>query len=154
MSVCPVCLSVCLSVCDVGVLWPNGWVYQVATSYGSGPRPRPHCIRWGPSSPRPKKEGHSPNHRPMSVVAKRLNGSRCHLVWSQASVQATLCFMGTQLPLPQRRGTATPTFWSMSVVAKRSPSSATAELLLCWINVCSQPQYFVIYFRVLHDLRV
>ena len=40
--------------------------------------------------------------------------------------QVTLCYMGTQL-LP-KRGTA-PNFWPMSVVAKRSPISATAEHL-------------------------
>ena len=47
---CPV-LS-CLSVCDLGVLWPNGWMDQDATWYGGRPRPRPHCVRWGPSSPK------------------------------------------------------------------------------------------------------
>ena len=26
------CLS-CMSVCNVGVLWPNGWMYQDATCY-------------------------------------------------------------------------------------------------------------------------
>ena len=31
LAVCPVCLSVCLSVCDVGVLWPNGWADQDET---------------------------------------------------------------------------------------------------------------------------
>jgi len=35
--------------------------------------------------------------------------------------------MGNQLP--SKRGTAVPTFWPMPVVAKRSPISATAELL-------------------------
>ena len=30
----------------------------------------------------PPPKGHSPpNFRPMAVVAKRLDGSRCHLVW-------------------------------------------------------------------------
>jgi len=29
----------------------------------------------------PPLKGHSPNFRPMSVVAKRLDGLRCHLVW-------------------------------------------------------------------------
>jgi len=29
---CPV-----LSVCDVGILWPNGWIDQDATWYGSRP---------------------------------------------------------------------------------------------------------------------
>ena len=42
-SVCPVCMSV-LSVCYVGVLWSNGWTDKA----------RPHCVRWGPSSP-PKR---------------------------------------------------------------------------------------------------
>jgi len=61
---CPVCLS----VCNVGVLWPNGWMDQDQTWRGGRPRPRPHCVRWGPSSP---KKGHSPtNFRPMSVVTK------------------------------------------------------------------------------------
>ena len=54
---CPVC-AVCLSVCDVGLLWLNGWMDQDATWYGDRPRPRPHCARWGPSSPTQK--GHSP----------------------------------------------------------------------------------------------
>ena len=36
---------------------------------------------------------------------------------------------GAQLPSPER-GTAAPSFWPLSVVAKRSPISPTAELLL------------------------
>jgi len=51
---CPV-LSVC-PVCDVGVLWPNDWMDQDETSHGGRPRPRPHCLRWGPSSPFPINE--------------------------------------------------------------------------------------------------
>jgi len=43
-------MSVCVSVCDVGILWPNGWMAQDATLYGGRPRPRRHCVRWGPSS--------------------------------------------------------------------------------------------------------
>ena len=38
------------------VLWPNGWMDEDATWYGSRPRPRPHCIRRGSSCPR---KGHS-----------------------------------------------------------------------------------------------
>ena len=34
----------------------------------------------------------------MSVVAKRLDGLRCDLVWRFSLAQATLCSMGTQLP--------------------------------------------------------
>jgi len=32
-----------------------------------------------------------PNFRPMSIVAKRLDGSTWHLAWRWALVQATLC---------------------------------------------------------------
>jgi len=41
------------------LLWPNGWMDQDATWHGGRPRPRPHCARWGPSSPPPPK-GYSP----------------------------------------------------------------------------------------------
>jgi len=79
LSVCPV-MSV-LSVCNVRALWPNGWTDQDETWQAGRPQPWPHCVRWGPSSPPPK--GHSPpNFRPISVAAKRLHRSRCHLVWS------------------------------------------------------------------------
>jgi len=65
--VCPVCLS----VCNIGVLWPNGWMDQHETCRAGRPRPRPHCVRWGPSSP--QNRGTAPNFRPMSVVAKWLD---------------------------------------------------------------------------------
>jgi len=35
----------CLSLCNVGVLWPNSWMNQDATWYGGRPRPRRHCVR-------------------------------------------------------------------------------------------------------------
>jgi len=118
--------TVVLSVCNVGVVWPNGWNDRDATWHRGRPRPRLHCVRWGyPAPPKghssppisahvccgqtagwmkmslgmevglcpghtvldgdpappSKKGGTAPNFRPMSVVAKRLDGSRCHLVW-------------------------------------------------------------------------
>jgi len=33
------------------LLWPNCWMDQDATWYGGRPWPRPHCVRWEPSSP-------------------------------------------------------------------------------------------------------
>jgi len=60
-----------------------------------------HIVRWGHSSP--QKGGTAlPPFWPMSVVAKRLDGSRCHLAWKQASALATLCLIrwgSMQLPL-------------------------------------------------------
>jgi len=51
-----VCLS-CLPylfVCDVGELWPNGWMDQDETWHAGRPQPWSHCVGWGPSSPSPK----------------------------------------------------------------------------------------------------
>jgi len=62
---CPVC-----PVCNVGVLWPNGWLDQDATRYGGRPRPRRHCVRWESSSTR-KGAQQLPTFRPTSTVAKR-----------------------------------------------------------------------------------
>jgi len=38
--VCPSCLS----VCNVGVLWPNGWMDQDETWHAGRPRRWPHCV--------------------------------------------------------------------------------------------------------------
>ena len=64
------------------LLCPNGWMDQDATwDYRGRPRPRRHYVRWGPSCPS-QKGGRAPSFWPMSIVAKRLHGSRCHLLWS------------------------------------------------------------------------
>ena len=100
---------VCLScpVRNVGVLWPNGCTDPDETWHEGRPRPRRLCVRWVPSSS-PQKGTQPSNFRPMSVVAKRLDGSRWHLAWRWASLQATLCYMGTQLPYPKREAEALP----------------------------------------------
>ena len=80
----------------------------------------------------PKGARPSPTFRRMPVVAKQLDGSRCYLVGRQTSAQATLCLMGTYPP--KKKGTQPPPLFSahvyMSIVAKRSPISATSEHLL------------------------
>jgi len=68
---------------DEGVLWmevglsPGDFVLD-----GVGPSPLP-----------PQKGGGDPlpNFRPTSIVAKRLDVSKCHLVLTLASAQGTLC---------------------------------------------------------------
>jgi len=62
------------------LLWKNGWMDQDAKWYGGRPRPRRHCVRWVPSSPPLKGHTQTPNFWPISVVAKRLDGLRSHLV--------------------------------------------------------------------------
>jgi len=51
--------GLCPAQLSAHVLWPNGWMDQDGTWHEGRPRPRPHCARWGPSSPSSKK-GHNP----------------------------------------------------------------------------------------------
>jgi len=57
------------------LLWPNGWMDEDAAWYGSRPRPRPHCIRPGPSS------------REWGTAASPLFGP-C-LLWPRSPISAT-----------------------------------------------------------------
>jgi len=66
---CPVYV-LSMSVCNVGVLWPNDWIDQDATWYGGRPRPGRHCVRWGPSSPTQRGTAVL-TFRSMSTAAKR-----------------------------------------------------------------------------------
>jgi len=50
-----------------------------------------HIVLDGDPAPLREKGGIPPNVRPIFIVAKRLDASRCHLVWRLASAQATLC---------------------------------------------------------------
>ena len=52
------------------LLWPDGSMDQHATWHVGRSRPRPHCVRWGRSSPTTNRDG-APHFRPISVVAKR-----------------------------------------------------------------------------------
>jgi len=73
-----------LSVCNIGVLWPNGWMDQDATWYRGRPWPR-HRVRWRPSCPMERGPAVPPLSRfmaaslgpnkmwPMSTVAKWLD---------------------------------------------------------------------------------
>ena len=93
--VCLSCLSVC-PVCDVGVLWSNGWMDQDATLYEDRPRPRPHCVRWGPSF----SHGKGYNIPPMGIAAPTF---RPTLLWHGRPSQQLLssCFFSvecTELP--------------------------------------------------------
>jgi len=65
-----------------------GWI-KMALGTEVVPGPGHIVLDWDPA-PSPKMGG-APNFRPTCIVAKQLHGSRCHLVWSQASAYATLC---------------------------------------------------------------
>ena len=68
----PTIFSLCL-------LCPHGWMDQDATCYGG--RLDPSDIVLDEDQLLLSKNGaEPPNFRPLSIVAKRLDGSRCHLV--------------------------------------------------------------------------
>jgi len=48
----------CLScpICDIGVLWLNGWTDEDETGHAGRARPRTHCVRW---TQLPHGKGHS-----------------------------------------------------------------------------------------------
>jgi len=58
---------------------PNGWMHQDATWYEVGLSPGDFVLDGDHPAPSPKRGG-APNFLPMSIVAKRLDGSRCQLV--------------------------------------------------------------------------
>ena len=63
------------------LLWSNGSMHQDATWYGRWPQPRGLCVRWRPSLPQQRGHSPPPNFRPISIVSKQLDASRCHFVW-------------------------------------------------------------------------
>jgi len=107
-----------LSVCNVGVLWPNGWMNQDATWYGGRPRPRPHYVRWGPGSPHRKR--HSRPLPTFAIYGRRLNRCPC-LFWPNGWTHqdatwyagrprpGDIVLVGDPAPLTER-DTAAPTF--------------------------------------------
>jgi len=124
--VCPMlsvrCLSV-LSVCDVCALWPNGWTDQDETWQADRPRPWPHCVRWGPSSPSPK--GHSP-HPIFGPYLLRPNGCMDqYATWYRGRPQPRgLCVRwGPSLPPQKGAELPPPNFWPMFIVDKRLDGS-------------------------------
>jgi len=109
------------------LLWPKGWMDQDATWYGGRPRPRLHCSRWGSSFPSLKGGAAPP---PIFGPC---------LLWPNDWMdQDATWYEGRPWPRPHccmviqespQRGTH-PYCRPMSIVAKRSPISATAEHLL------------------------
>jgi len=67
-----------------------GWIKMtLGTEVGLSPG---DFVLDGDSAPSPKRgQSPLPNFQPMSIVAKRLDGSRWHLAWRWALVQATMC---------------------------------------------------------------
>ena len=109
---CPVCLSV-LSVCDVGVLWPNGWIDQDETWYGGRPW---HGHTELDGDPAPPEKRHSP-HFSAHVYCGQTAG------WMKTPLGTDVDIVSGHIvldvdPVPLRKGTAvSPSFRPKSIVA-------------------------------------
>ena len=92
---CPVCLS----VCNVGVLWPNGFMDQGATWYGDRSRPRPQRVRWGPSSA-PKESQQPPLFGPCLLWPWSPISATVELLYILFSVSFTVIVLNLTVGLP------------------------------------------------------
>jgi len=107
------------------LLWPDGWMHQDTTWYGGRPRPRWHCVRWGPRSP---WKVHSPQlsaHDYCGQTAERIKmplGTEVDLVPGHIVLDGDLA--------SPERGTAPPLF-SAHVYCDHT----VAHLSYCWALV-------------------
>jgi len=100
------------------LLRPNGWMDQDDTWHGGKPQSRPHCVRWGPSSP--AQRGTAPQY-----------SARACLLWPNGYVDQDVTWYGAigfgpghivldGYPAPPKRGTA-PQFSADVYYGQRSP---------------------------------
>jgi len=81
----------CLSVLSVTLVYCGQTVGWIKMKLGAQVGLRPvHIVLDGDPAPPPQR-GRAPQFRPISVLAKWLDGSRCHLVGRWALAQGILC---------------------------------------------------------------
>jgi len=78
------------------LLWPNGWMDEDATWYGSRPRTRPHCVRRGPRPPR-KGNSSPPSFRSMTIVTTVAHLSYCWALVLNAVNEEKFTIVGGKL---------------------------------------------------------
>jgi len=127
------CLSVCLSVTLVYCRQTIECIrIPLGMEVGLGLN---HIMLDGnPTPPPPKKRHSTRTFWPTSIVAKLLDGSRCHLVRRYRPRLRPHCVRWVHRSPTERGTAATPSFRSMSIVATRSPIPATAELLFAQVT--------------------
>jgi len=113
--------TVACPVCDVGVLWPNGWMDQDATWYKCMPRPKPHCVRWRPSSSH--KKGHSPQFSAHVCCGQTAGWIKMPLGMQVGLSPSHIVLDGDPSPPKGAQQPSPPTFRPMSIVAKRLDGS-------------------------------
>jgi len=112
------------------LLWPNGWMDHDATWYGGRPRPRRYCVRWGPSSPLPKKGEHALQFSACVYCGQMAGSIKVARVTEVGLSPGHIVLHGD--PAPPQKDAQPPNFWPMSVVVRQSPISTTTEHL-CYV---------------------
>ena len=95
------------------LLWPHCWMDQGGTWHGGGPLSRPHCARWGHSSP-PQKGQRLP------ILAHVYCGQTAGWINTPLGTEVDLGpghFVLDGFPAIGERGTAAPSFRPMPIVA-------------------------------------
>ena len=110
------------------LLRPNGWMYQDTTWYGGRPRPRQHCVRWGPSP---------------QLSANVYCGRTAGWIKMPLGMEVDLGLGHIVLdgdPVTPRKGHSSPPLYGPCLLWPLSPISATAELLFCMgHSYCGMP---------------
>jgi len=111
------------------LLWPNGWMNQDTTWYGGRPRPWPHCIRWGPSSP--PQRGTAPTQFSAYICCGQMAAwTKMPLGMELGQSPGDFVLDGDPaLPSPKR---GLPNFRPISIVAKRLHASQSSQCHLLW----------------------
>jgi len=108
------------------VLWTNGCMDQDATWYGGRPRSRPHCVRWRRSPPK----GQTPQFSAHVCCGQTAGWIQMPLATEVDFGPGHIVLDGDPASTPKGAQQPHPSFRPMSIVAKQSPISATAEHLL------------------------
>ena len=124
------CLSVLsCPVCDVGVLWPNGWMHQDETWHAGRPWPWPHYVRWGVGTQLPSpKRGRSPQFS-AHVCCGQMAGWIKMPLGREVGLSRSDTVIDRDPALPAKGEQQRPSFRPMSIVA------TVAYLSYCWALV-------------------
>ena len=112
-----------LSIFGPCPLWPNSWMHQDVTWWRSRSRPRQHCVRWKPSSPR--GTAHAPNFSVHVCCGQMVGWIKISLGTEVGLGPGHIVLDGSQLPLP--KGAQQPHLFGPCLLL---PNSRPSQLLL------------------------